>query len=83
MENYFRCNRVRSDANKINTWEQFLEEFKKAFFPNNAVYEIERKLRELKQTGCFRAYVKEFTILNLQIPQLTEDDMLFTFMDGL
>ena len=77
LENYFRCNRVRSDASKINTavlylsdvamlwwkrkdaeikrgtrtidtWEQFLEEFKKAFFPNNAVYEMKRKLQELK-----------------------------------
>ena len=44
---------------------------------------MKRKLRELKQTGSIRAYVKEFTILTLQIPQLTEDDMLFTFMDGL
>ena len=33
--------------------------------------------------GSISAYVKEFTILTLQIPQLTEDDMLFTFMDGL
>ena len=41
------------------------------------------KVRELKQMGSIRAYVKEFTILTLQIPQLTEDDMLFTFMDGL
>ena len=60
LENYFKCNRVRSDVNKINTvvlylsempmlwwrrkefdikkgtctmntWEQFCEEFKKAF----------------------------------------------------
>nr|XP_010320224.1 uncharacterized protein LOC104647157 [Solanum lycopersicum] len=112
LENYFRCNRVRIDANKINTamlylsdvamlwwkrkdaeikrgtrtidtWEQFLEEFKKAFFPNNVVYEMKHKLWELKQTRSIRAYVKEFTFLTLQIPQLTEEDMLFTFMDGL
>ena len=44
---------------------------------------MKRKLWELKQTGSIRAYLKEFTILTLQIPQLTEDDMLFTFMDGL
>ncbi|XP_069144439.1 uncharacterized protein [Solanum lycopersicum] len=112
LVNYFKCNRVRSDASKIktvvlylsdvamlwwkrkdteiekgirtiDTWEQFCEEFKKAFFPNNAVYEMKCKVRELKQMGSIRAYVKEFTILTLQIPQLTEDDMLFTFMDGL
>ena len=67
----------------INTWEQFREEFKKVFFPNNVIYEVKRKFRELKQTGSIRAYVKEFTTLTLQIPNLTDEDMLFHFMDGL
>ncbi|XP_069148043.1 uncharacterized protein [Solanum lycopersicum] len=112
LENCFKCNRVRSDVNKINTaalylsemamlwwrrkeaeirkgtctintWEQFREEFKKAFFPNNIVYEVKRKFRELKQTGSIRAYVKEFTTLTLKIPNLTDEDILFHFMDGL
>ncbi|KAH0708953.1 hypothetical protein KY284_010380 [Solanum tuberosum] len=59
----------------INTWEQFQEEFKKAFFPNNVIYEVKRKFREFKQTGIIRAYVKEFTTLTLQIPNLTDEDM--------
>ena len=67
----------------INTWEQFREEFKKVFFPNNVIYEVKRKFRELKQTGSIRAYVKEFTTLTLQIPNLTDEDMMFHFMDGL
>ncbi|XP_069151810.1 uncharacterized protein [Solanum lycopersicum] len=83
LENYFKCSRVRSDENKINTvvlyfsdmvmlwwrrkeaeigkgtctintWEQFREEFKKVFFPNNVVYEVKRKFLELKQTGSIR-----------------------------
>ncbi|XP_069145638.1 uncharacterized protein [Solanum lycopersicum] len=112
LENYFTCNRVRSDGNKILTtvsyladmailwwkrkeaeiskgtctikiWEEFREEFKKAFFPNNVVYEVKHKFHELKQTGNIRAYVKEFTTLTLQIPNLTDEDMLFNFMDGL
>ena len=33
----------------INTWEQFCEEFKKSFFPNNIVYEFKRKFLELNQ----------------------------------
>ena len=82
LENYFKCNRVRSDGNKINitvsylsdmailwwrrkesdikkgtctlnTWEQFREEFKKAFFPNNVIYEAKRKL-ELNQECSIR-----------------------------
>ncbi|XP_049394675.1 uncharacterized protein LOC125858961 [Solanum stenotomum] len=112
LENYFKCNGLKSDESKINTavlylsemamlwwrrkeaeigkgtctintWEQFREEFKKAFFPNNVIYEAKRKFRELKQTGSIRAYVQEFTTLTLQIPNLTDDDMLFHFMDGL
>ncbi|KAH0715262.1 hypothetical protein KY284_008167 [Solanum tuberosum] len=67
----------------INTWEQFREEFKKDFFPNIVIYEAKHTFRELKQTGNIRAYVQEFTTLTLQIPNLTDDDMLFHFMDGL
>ena len=26
----------------INTWEKFLKEFKKSFFPNNVMYEVKR-----------------------------------------
>ena len=110
LENYFTCNRVRSNENKINTtvlylsemammwwkrkeaeigkgtctidtWEQFCEEFKKASFSNNVVYEVKHKFLELKQTGSIRAYV--FTTLTLQIPNLSDEDMLFHFMDGL
>ncbi|XP_070057874.1 uncharacterized protein [Nicotiana tomentosiformis] len=67
----------------ISTWDQFKAEFKRQFFPNNVLYEARRKLRELKQTGNIRVYVKEFTTLMLQIPNLTNDDLLFHFMDGL
>ena len=67
----------------INTWEQFQEEFKKAFLCNNVIYEAKRKLRELKQTGSILVYVQEFTTLTLQIPNLTDEYMLFHFMDGL
>ncbi|XP_010315837.2 uncharacterized protein [Solanum lycopersicum] len=112
LENYFRCSRVRSDENKINTaivyfsemamlwwrrkeakigkgtctintWEQFREEFKKSFFPNNVVYKVKRKFRESKQTRSIWAYVKEFTTLTLQIPKLIDEDMMFYFMDRL
>ena len=51
--------------------------------PNNVIYEAKRKFRELKQKGSIRAYVREFTSLTLQIPNLTDEDMLFHFLDGL
>ncbi|XP_070029011.1 uncharacterized protein [Nicotiana sylvestris] len=81
LENYFRHGKVRDDEAKINT--AFKAEFKRQFFPNNVLYEARRKLRELKQTGSIRNYVKEFNTLMLQIPNLTNDDLLFHFMDGL
>ncbi|XP_070050957.1 uncharacterized protein [Nicotiana tomentosiformis] len=67
----------------ISTWDQFKAEFKRQFFPNNIFYEAKCKHREWKQTGSIRIYVKEFTTLMLQIPNLTNDDLLFHFMDGL
>ncbi|XP_070018206.1 uncharacterized protein [Nicotiana sylvestris] len=67
----------------ISTWDQFKAEFKRQFFPNNVLYEARHKLRELKQTRSIRNYVKEFTTLMLQIPNLTNDDLLFHFMDVL
>ena len=63
----------------INTWEQFQEEFKKALFPNNIMYEAKRMFRELKHTGSIHA----FTTLTLQIPNLVDEDMFFHFMNGL
>ncbi|XP_070049788.1 uncharacterized protein [Nicotiana tomentosiformis] len=67
----------------ISTWDQFKAVFKRQFFPNNVLYEARRNLRELKKIGSIRVYVKEFTTLMLQIPNLTSDDLLFHFMDGL
>ena len=67
----------------LNTWEQFRVEFKKAFLPSNVVYEAKRKMWELRQKGSIRAYVREFTTLTFQIPDLKDNDALFYFMDGL
>ncbi|KAE8690692.1 cytochrome P450 78A7-like [Hibiscus syriacus] len=49
----------------------------------NVVYEARKKLRELKQRGIMRDYVKEFTTLMLQIPNMSEEDLLFYFIDRL
>lgn len=55
----------------------------KAFFPNNIIYKSKRKFREMKQTGNVHVYVQECTTLMLQILNLTDEDMLLHFMDGL
>ena len=111
LENYFKCNRLKSNESEINidvlyllemamlwwrrkeseigkgrctikTREQLQEEFNKAFVPNNVMYESKRKFKELKQMSSIRTYVKEFTTLMLQIPNLMDEKMLFHFMDG-
>lgn len=67
----------------IDTWDDFKNELKQHFYPDNVVYEARKKLRELKQQGTIHEYVKEFTTLMLQIPNLSEEDLLFYFMDEL
>jgi len=67
----------------ITTWEDFKKELKKKVYPENVVYEARKKLRELKHKTTISVYVRNFTILMLQIPNLTTDELLFYFIDGL
>lgn len=74
---------IESGTSRIDTWEDLKKELKAKFYPTNVVYEARKKLRELKHKGNIKEYVKEFTTLVLQIPNLTEEDELFYFVDGL
>ncbi|KAE8681907.1 hypothetical protein F3Y22_tig00111298pilonHSYRG00053 [Hibiscus syriacus] len=74
---------IERGACRLDTWDEFKKELKKHFYPENVVYEARKKLRELKQRGIMWDYVKEFTTLILQIPNMSEDDLLFYFIDGL
>ncbi|KAE8662634.1 cytochrome P450 78A7-like [Hibiscus syriacus] len=74
---------IERGACRVDTWDEFKKELKKHFYPENVVYEARKKLRELKQRGIMRDYVKEFTTLMLQIPNMSEEDLLFYFIDGL
>lgn len=67
----------------IETWDQFKTEFKNAFCPNNVVQDARRRLSELRQTGSMKDYVKQFTALKLQIPDLPDSHLLFQFTNGL
>lgn len=42
-----------------------------------------RKLRKLKHEGSLREYVKEYSALLLEIPDMAEREALFGFLDGL
>ncbi|RVW52988.1 hypothetical protein CK203_072671 [Vitis vinifera] len=40
-------------------------------------------MRRVKHAGSIRDYVKEFSSLMLEIPNMTEEELLFNFMDNL
>ncbi|KAJ4729346.1 putative Gag-pol polyprotein [Melia azedarach] len=67
----------------IDTFDDFKRELKRQFYPENAEDEARGRLRRLKQSGSVRDYVKEFTSLVLEIPDMSDKDSLFFFMDGL
>ena len=67
----------------INSFEEFRRELKRQFYPENAEEEARGRLRRLRQEGSVRDYVKEFTNLVLEIPEMSDRDSLFYFMDGL
>ncbi|GJR39350.1 putative retrotransposon gag domain, aspartic peptidase domain protein [Tanacetum coccineum] len=65
----------------IDTWAEFVVDFKKQFYLENAKNEAKSRLCKLKQSGTLREYVKEFTTLVLEIPELSDQDSLFYFLD--
>ena len=67
----------------IITWQGFKDELKQQFYPESATDEARAKLRHLKQSGTIREYVKDFTELLLEIPDMSDSDVLFAFIDGL
>nr|GEW84162.1 hypothetical protein [Tanacetum cinerariifolium] len=67
----------------IDTWAEFVANFKKQLYPENAKNEAKSRLRKLKQSGTICEYVKEFTALVLEIPKLSNQDYLFYFLEGL
>ncbi|GKG25840.1 hypothetical protein Tco_0398986, partial [Tanacetum coccineum] len=48
----------------------------------NAKNEAKNWLRKLNKSEIIREYVKEFTTLFLEIPELSDQDSLFYFLDG-
>ncbi|XP_039038705.1 uncharacterized protein LOC120176331 [Hibiscus syriacus] len=78
-----RCNDVKRGNAAIETWVEFQVEFKEQFYPEYAEDEARSKLRHLKQEGSLREHVRKFVELMLQVPNLSEEDGFFTFMDGL
>ena len=67
----------------IDTWDAFKREIKRQFYPEDVAYLARKSLKHLKHTGSIREYVKEFSTLMLEIPNMAEEELLFNFMDNL
>ncbi|KAL4353583.1 hypothetical protein GQ457_06G027510 [Hibiscus cannabinus] len=78
-----RRNDIEKGTCTISTFDDFKRELKRQFYPENAEDEARARLRRLKQSGSIRDYIKDFTNLVLEIPDLSDKDSLFNFMDGL
>ncbi len=67
----------------IDTWDEFKKELKKQFYPEDVAYQARKNMKKLKHTSSIRDYVKEFSTLMLEIPNMTDEELLFNFMDNL
>ncbi|XP_020579422.1 uncharacterized protein LOC110024042 [Phalaenopsis equestris] len=74
---------VEKGMRTISTFDDFKKKLKRQFYPENAEDEARAQLRRLKQIGSIREYIKEFTSLVLQIPDLLDKDALFNLIDML
>jgi hypothetical protein len=67
----------------IDTWEDYKRELKKQFYPEDVAYQARKNMKKLKHTSSIRDYVKEFSTLMLEIPNIADEELLFNFMDNL
>ena len=71
------------DMCTIETWEVFKREIKRQFYLEDVAYLARKNMRHLKHMGSICHYVKEFSSLMLEIPNMTEEELLFNFIDNL
>ncbi|KAL0378936.1 UNVERIFIED_CONTAM: hypothetical protein Sradi_3199100 [Sesamum radiatum] len=75
--------KIQANQVRLDTWDLFREAIRVQFFPENVEYNARRALRKLEHTGSMQDYVKSFSVLMLDIHDMSEKDKLFTFMEGL
>ncbi|GFS36763.1 hypothetical protein Acr_00g0047900 [Actinidia rufa] len=67
----------------MESWDDFKREIKRQFYLENSKHEAHAKLHWLSHKNTIREYVKEFSELMLEIPDMLDKKALFTFVDGL
>ncbi|KAL0433642.1 UNVERIFIED_CONTAM: hypothetical protein Slati_2698500 [Sesamum latifolium] len=74
---------IQANQVRLDTWALLREAIRVQFFPENVEYNARWALRKLEHTGSMQDYVKAFSALMLDIRNMSENDKLFTFMEGL
>ena len=67
----------------IDTWDAFKREIKRQSYPEDVAYLARKSMKRLKHIGSIREYVKDFSTLIREIPNMFEDELLFNFIDNL
>ncbi|RVW81819.1 Retrovirus-related Pol polyprotein from transposon 17.6 [Vitis vinifera] len=75
MELYLEAIALTDEATK--------REIKRQFYPEDVAYLARKSMKRLKHTGSIREYIKEFSTLMLEIPNMSKEELLFNFMDNL
>ncbi|KAK9699469.1 hypothetical protein RND81_08G175700 [Saponaria officinalis] len=75
--------KIEARAITMVKWDDFKKALKDQFYPMNTGFAARRKLKSLKHTTSIREYVKVFSACMLEIKDMSEDDRVFQFIDGL
>ena len=71
---------MEKDACTIDMWDKFKREIKRRFNLEDVAYLTRTNMKGLKDIGWIQEYLKEFSTLMLEIPNMTEE---LNFMDNL
>ncbi|KAK9668112.1 hypothetical protein RND81_13G036000 [Saponaria officinalis] len=74
---------IEARAITMDKWDDFKKALKDQLYPMNTGFAARRKLESLKHTTSIREYVKAFSACMLEIKDMSEDDRVFQFIDGL
>ena len=80
---HWRFADIENETCTINTWDAFNQEIKKQFYSEDVIYLARKNMKRLKHMGLIREYVKEFSTLMLEIPDMSKKELLFNVMDNL
>lgn len=80
---WWRCMERLEGENQIFTWDQFKTKLIERFKHKNAHREARTRLATLTQTSTVQTYIDEFHTIQLELPDITEDELLDRFIRGL